>query len=313
MTTITPLSWEKLDPDYSNRKGYNPDFLAVRVPAPKLGAALKAKATLGEIPYEHFSVLLHPQRQLAFWTAVNIDGASERRLSARKADVWWPDKRDEGRFVPCQVPGTFYANSGFERGHLVRRLDPAWGKTDKEAARAEADSFHLSNCSPQVPTLNKQWWGKVEKHVLDTANVNNQKITVFSGCLFTTRDPKFRGVKIPLAYWKVVAWTQGKGSSLALRSLAFFVKQDEAVAKLLNVTVQPLAVKMEDTPTAIQGYQTTVAELQTKTGIGFGPLASAKVDVWARARANRLSPLAFDNVDTYRRLRRASDLLTVVN
>ena len=36
---IQPLSWVKLDPDYQNRKGYDPDFLALRVPAPKLGKA----------------------------------------------------------------------------------------------------------------------------------------------------------------------------------------------------------------------------------------------------------------------------------
>lgn len=308
---IAPLSWEKLDPQYANRKGYDPDFLALRVPAPKLGKAIKKQATLGALAYEHFSILLHPERKFAFWTAVNIDGASERRLGNRATDVWWADNRDDKAFAAYQVTNTFYGKSGFERGHLVRRLDPAWGVDDTEAARGEADSFHFTNCTPQVPTLNKQWWAKVENHVLDTANANDQQISVFSGCIFTKDDPLYRKVRIPLAYWKVVAWTVGK-SKPKPRSLAFFVKQDEAVAKLLKTKgVQPLAVELDKVPAAIQGYQTTLVELEGQTGLSFGALADPEVDVYARKRATRLAPLAFDAVDAYRRLRRPSDLITV--
>lgn len=307
---ITPLSWEKLDPEYKNRGGYDADFLALRVTAPRLGNALRKTATLGALAYEHFSVLLNPHRKLAFWTAVNIDGARERRLGIRKADAWWVDRREPGDYIPYQVTNAFYNRSGFERGHLVRRLDPAWGASDDEAARGEADSFHFSNCTPQVPKLNKQWWAKIENHVLDTANANDSRICVFSGCLFTDDDPVFKELQIPLAYWKVVAWTVGK-SEPQLRSLAFFVKQDEAVARLVQAKgVEPLAVEFGKVPAAIQGYQTTVAELQKKTGVSFGSLADVSVDVYARRRTTRLAPLAFDAVDTYRRLRKPSDLIT---
>lgn len=308
---IAPLSWEKRDPEYENRAGYDPDFLALRVPTPALGKALKKTATLGALAYEHFSVLLNPARKLAYWTAVNIDGATERRLGDRAADTWWIDDRDDNAYGTFQVGNTFYKKSGFERGHLVRRLDPAWGADDTEAARGEADSFHFSNCAPQVPKLNKQWWAKVENHVLDTANANDARICVFSGCLFTDADPSLRKVQIPLAYWKVAAWTVGKAKP-QLRSLAFFIKQDEAVAKLLKTKgVEPLAVDLEKVPAAIQGYQTTVAELQVKTGLSFGALADKAVDVYARKRSTRLAPLAFDTVDIYRRLRKPSDLITV--
>lgn len=307
---ITLYSWVDRDPEYDNRRGYDADFLTVRVPLPKLGAAVKKTATLPPLLYEHFTVLLNPTRKLAYWTAVNVDGASERRLGSRKRDVWWVDERPPGAHAGYQLTDKFYTNSGFERGHLVRRLDPAWGDTDEEAARGEADSFHLSNCSPQVPKLNKQWWAKVEKHVLDTANAADARISVISGCLFTADDPTYKGVQIPLAYWKVVAWTVGKRKR-QLRSLAFFVKQDEAVAELIKAKgVQPLAVPLEPVPLAIQGYQTTVAEIADKTGLSFGALADLDVDVYARKRAQRLAPLAFETVDVYRRLRKPADLFT---
>jgi endonuclease G len=310
---ITPLSWVDLDPDYANRVGYDADFLGTRVPAPKLAEALRPSATVEPLLYEHFTVLLHPKRKLAFWTAVNIDGRSERRLGDRSRDVWWYDDR----ITPAKTHQTgneFYTGSGFQRGHLVRRLDPAWGRSDKIAARGEADSFHWANCSPQIPKLNTQWWLAVETHVLNTVNANNSKVTVFSGCLFTKHDPLYRSLRIPLAYWKVLAWTVGR--TRTLRSLGFFVKQDEAVAALLRKRgalkrdIAPLAVDLDDVPTKIQGYQMTVAELETRTQLSFGRLARADVDVYAAKRKQRLAPLAFDSVDIYRRLRSVRDLIT---
>lgn len=302
------LSWVPLDTDYKNRDGFRSDFLARPIALPKLGKSIKKIATQDVLAYEHFSVLLNPDRKLAFWTAVNIDGALARRVRTRAADKWWPDRR-AGKQI--QITNTFYTNSGFERGHLVRRLDPAWGPDDDEACRAEADSFHFTNCSPQLPKLNKNWWGKVENHVLDTANANHQRISVFSGCYFTDEDPTYKKVQIPLAFWKVVAWTVGAKGKEELRSLAFIVKQDEGVAALIQAKgVQPLAVQMGNVPSEIQGYQTTVAELEAKTDLSFGALARQEVDVYARARSKRLAPLAFNAIDVYRRLRRPADLIT---
>lgn len=94
---IAPLSWVALDPEYDNRTGYDPDFLALRVPAPKLDKALRKTATVPVLAYEHFSVLLNPERKLAYWTAVNIDGASERRLGNRAADTEGWDRQGIGR------------------------------------------------------------------------------------------------------------------------------------------------------------------------------------------------------------------------
>jgi len=142
---LTPLSWVDLDPDYGYRMGYDADFLGPRVDLPALSDGLKPLATLPVLAYEHFSILLHPQRKLAFWTASNIDGAHPVVMADRQADKWWEDSRAKG----FQTKDKAYKNTGFQRGHLVRRLDPAWGD-ETAGARGEADSFHWSNCSPQV-------------------------------------------------------------------------------------------------------------------------------------------------------------------
>ena len=42
----------------------------------------------------------------------------------------------------------FYSSNPLDRGHLVRRADAAWGKTESEARLANDDTFHFTNCSP---------------------------------------------------------------------------------------------------------------------------------------------------------------------
>lgn len=312
--TTTPQSWRPLDRDYGNRRGYDANFLDVAVPLPTLASSLQGLASVPLLPYQHFSILMNPARRLAFWTAVNIDGRQERHLGQRQPDEWWFDER-QGLTPPItaelQIGNTFYKGSGFQRGHLVRRLDPAWGETDAQSGRGEADTFHWTNCSPQMPELNTGWWLQVEDHVLQTANAHDHKVSVFSGCLFTDEDPLYRGVQIPLAFWKVIAWTVADAGRPALRSLAFLVRQDEAVAALIRKRgTKPQATTFDDVPGPIQGYQTTVAELSRLTQFGFGDLARSDVDVYARRRTTRIAPQVFDTIDAYRALGGPADLFT---
>jgi endonuclease G len=309
MTSLIPLSWRPLDPDYGNRAGYDTGFLDLPVPLPQPSPALQAQATVPALPYQHFSILLNPARRLAWWAAVNIDGRQERHLGDRKRDEWWFDERTA---QTVQVGGTFYAGSGFQRGHLVRRLDPAWGTSNEQSGRGEADTFHWTNCAPQMRELNTDWWLQIENHVLATANANDQKVSVFSGCLFDEDDPLYRGVQIPLAFWKVAAWAVQTDAGPALRSLAFLVKQNDAVAALLKKrgAVKPQATDFDDVPAAIEGYQTTVAELQKLTAFRFGDLALAEVDVYARQSRVQPAPQGARPMDTYRRLAEPADLIT---
>ena len=43
----------------------------------------------------------------------------------------------------------FYVPTVFDRGHMVRRLDPVWG-TEGPARLANADTHHYTNSCPQV-------------------------------------------------------------------------------------------------------------------------------------------------------------------
>jgi len=129
----------KVDRNYKNRRGYDPDFLGTggrRVPLPRLSGELKAKAAVnreardGEdkyvLPYHHYSVVMNRERRLAFFSAVNINGKIIYRFNRKEdKDKWYFDTRlDEGE----QTGNDVYTNNPLDRGHLVRRIDPSWGR-----------------------------------------------------------------------------------------------------------------------------------------------------------------------------------------
>jgi endonuclease G len=272
-----------IDRDYRKRTGFDPRFLGDVVVSPPRpdGKKLKASQLLPALPYQHFSVRLHRQRKIAAYTAVNISGNERYQRTGRETDSWEEDPRAKG----FQTTQPFY-KAPFQRGHLVMRLDPVWGPKEV-AERAEADTFHWTNCAPQHRKLNNPWWLSVETHVLETARVTRQRVSVFSGPVLTRRDPVLRGVKVPLAYWKVLVWL-APGRDGGLRSLGFIVRQDAEVRAAIEIPgAAPRAPAFEDTPTRVQGYQVLVSKIQDMTGLRFGRAASSSVDVYARRMTAR--------------------------
>jgi endonuclease G len=285
-------SWIPIDGNYGNRRGFDPQFLGrvpVDLPEPD-GRRMKSDDLLPVLNYEHFSVRLHRRRELAAFTAVNISGAERYQRTGREEDSW----EEDPRAAEFQTTQPAY-KAPFQRGHLVMRLDPVWGRKEV-AERAEADTFHWTNCAPQHRRLNNPWWLSVEKHVLETARVTRQRVSVFSGPVFSSRDPKLRGVKVPLAYWKVIAW-RAPGRKGGLRSLGFVVRQDAEVWAAVRAAGAPAGVLssprgFDDTPTQVQGYQVPVRKIEDLTGLRFGALATPAVDVLERRRAGQLRSLA---------------------
>ena len=157
-----------------------------------------------ELRYHHFSIVINAARRLAFFTACNIDGANAKHVdrdtgdvtslqanddrlesiwasseAAEASETWYDDPRLDPReyagrdiYQGQVVPGFPDPRSMgrtlrmFQRGHLVRRMDPAWG-SDAMARQSDADTFHWTNCSPQVGFFNmgrakKSWYRRRE-------------------------------------------------------------------------------------------------------------------------------------------------------
>ncbi|MFB9992049.1 CU044_2847 family protein [Deinococcus oregonensis] len=254
---------------YANAQGYDPGFLPVPVPLPTLTGAVArfgpAARLIGggtELRYTHFSVVMSERRRLAFFTAVNIDGA--RLQDVPRDDRWYFDSRLD---LQLQVGDELYSNEPgakgyFDRGHLVRRRDPVWGP---DAARANEDTFHWTNCAPQYWDFNQSdaWWQGLEEYILLTTDQDDLRASVFTGPVFAEDDELHRGVAVPQGFWKVMVVCDDAGQ---LTSSAYLVSQAK-YAKNIPFELQPSA--------RVASFQISVTELEERTGLDFGPVVRA--------------------------------------
>lgn len=244
-----------IDPDYANRGGYDPEFLGATVPLPSVRYKSRlAKLEDGSylLPYEHFSIAVEKRRRLALFTASNVDanplkrqpepGDYSRRglsgLGPHDIEQWLTDPR-----IPetMQLPDRFYTqdNQAFDKGHIVRRDDVCWGDTYEQVRRANGDTFHTTNCSPQVADFNRSnlggLWGRLENVIL--AQAQTEKYCLFAGPRLNSKDRVFVGkdergpvrIQIPEAYWKIVVARTPAGE---LQAFAFLLEQDLSAVPL---------------------------------------------------------------------------------
>lgn len=234
-----------IDRDYSTRAGFDRRFLGLDTPLPEVvDPSLIALTKKGEpvIPYEHFSLVLHGQRKLAIFTASNVDGRTQSKhpqpgrdytragltglLEDGDMERWVLDPRVDERF---QIPDRFYTkdNGAFDKGHIVRREDVCWGTTHAQIQRANGDTFHVTNCSPQRGNFNrsnlKGIWGELENFI--GAQADAERYCIFAGPVLSEQDEVFPGterVQIPSRFWKVVCAVKGA----KLQVFAFVLEQD---------------------------------------------------------------------------------------
>ncbi|WP_309642800.1 DNA/RNA non-specific endonuclease [Phenylobacterium sp.] len=300
------------------------------------------------LKYHHFSVVMNRARKLAFYTACNIDGASAKSVDrdtktvtplrpdsaglesmaqpegAEATETWYDDPRlDKGdvagpeTYGSQKVPGFPRGNDPrriarmFQRGHLVRRLDPAWG-TDDQALSAEADSFHWTNCSPQVGFFNQgtassqiagtgggKLWRAVENYVLRNAVAEKQRVTSFTGPIFDdAKDRTFRSIKVPGKFFKVTVWVENG----ALRSIAMIADQTKVIevwpealgSEAIGGLNEAEAFQAPGELDKVDDFLTTVTEVERLTNLDFG---DAVRDADVRAGEGSEAIRGFEEID----------------
>lgn len=185
--------------DLAGRAGYDENFLCVSVPLPELAGA---ETVL--LQYRHFAVLMRPDKRLAAVTGLGIDNT--KLIDLARAGINW---RLDPRLPADQQTGErVYARNDIDRGHLVRRPSAVWGDTAAEAAQANEDTFHYTNAAPQAAKFNQglELWLGMESYLQDYATDNSRRIVVFTGPIFGALYPVYRGVDIPLRYFKVAVF-----------------------------------------------------------------------------------------------------------
>ena len=282
-----------------------------------------------ELKYHHFSVVMNKRRRLAFFTACMIDGETAKSIgrSSRKisdlqstdrglaeavagldgaeADSWSIDNRIDRShysgdeiYKKQKVPGFPNPSSRdriarmFQKGHLVRRLDPAWGD-DNRALAAEMDTFFWTNAAPQVGFFNQgtadedmpgtgkgNLWRAAENYVLRNAVAEDQRVVSFTGPVFRDDDRAYRHIRIPGKFFKVTVWAE-KGQ---LRSLALLVDQSQVfdawpeafgTQEFLDTANEAEAFLDASELSRVQDFLSTIEEIEDLTELSFGTVVRA--------------------------------------
>ncbi|MDQ6434254.1 DNA/RNA non-specific endonuclease [Mesorhizobium sp. LHD-90] len=244
---------------FAGRNGFDKDFLAgfqVDMAKP-VGARSRDVSPVGgdasgRLDYRNFSIVMSASRRIAMFTAVNIEG--ERSVSIERRDDKWSL---DGRLpVEAQLGEALYAGNRLDRGHLVRREDPNWGP---DALVANEDTFHFTNCAPQMDVVNQKTWLGLENYILQNARAWKDRCSVFTGPVLTGTDLRYREALIPKAFWKVVAFLSDDGRPSAT---AYVVRQERELNEL------------EAAFGAYKTYQRSVRHVEELSGLSFGPLAN---------------------------------------
>jgi endonuclease G, mitochondrial len=258
---MTDLAGSTTAQDLSDRMGYDPLFLGPGVPMP----AATTDAVTVLLPYLHYSVLFRPDRRFAAMTALDLDG---RRLkSLDRADHWQLDPR---LAAELQAGPPVYAHNDLDRGHLVMRASSMWGDTEEEVRRAEADTFYFTNAAPQAATFNqgREMWLGLEEYLQEHAATFDRKLAVFAGPVLDPDDPPYRGIQIPLRFWKVVAFIQDG----ALAATGYILDQTPLVDDLDAVLAAAAAEGAVPPLGEFRTFQVPIADIAVLAGLDLDQL-----------------------------------------
>jgi endonuclease G len=261
---------------YEDREGYQADFIGADdlVPLPKLGAAArrdivnftwKGKRT-HVLDYTHFSAAVSRSRRMPVFSACNIDGARARTVA--RSNDWKFDPRIPTEYQILQEVYGNQQDGYFSRGHMTRRQDPDWG-TKAVAALADADTFHATNAAPQVQRFNGGLWGRIEDYILANTRRDSMRVCVFTGPVFADADPVIHGVKVPVRFWKVVAFLHD--STGQLTATGYVASQAREIGGL-RPAITPSFVFGD-----FENQQRPLAAIEALTGLSFGALARRDV------------------------------------
>lgn len=279
------------DGDYSSRTGYDPQFLGPNDPACEV--SLPESADLGVVAlsldggdllhYQNFSIAMHAKRRVALFTGANVTRQAHLRkpeperiytrnglsgLGKSDQERWFLDPRIDARY---QLPDVFFTKDrkAFDKGHLVRREDVAWGNSFAVVQRANGDTYHATNCTPQMASFNQASrghdnWGRLENHVLSSAA--SEELCVLAGPVLSDEDEVFAGideggrklqVKIPSRYWKIIVARVEEG----IAAFGFVLEQD---LEGVRWTAEEFVVPKNFEPALYR-----IKEIEDMTGLSF--------------------------------------------
>jgi endonuclease G, mitochondrial len=120
----------------------------------------------GEI-VSHSAIILayNEEHEQAHWVSYKLT-SQMLKGAAKRTDKF----KEDPKVSTKSASPTDYRLSGYDRGHLAPAGDFTYDAT------AMAESFYMSNMSPQIPSFNRGIWKKLEDQVRFWAKENEKSI-----------------------------------------------------------------------------------------------------------------------------------------
>lgn len=236
----------------------------IELPAEKENANYQYVAHYAKLNNKYvrnYSLCFDKTKQAALWVAYPIHNAYLGPV--KRTDAW--------NFDPV-IPEKFQANcvvrsykGSYDRGHQLPSADRL--ATDS----LNAQTFYMSNMTPQLNRLNQDMWAKLEAKV--RVNKCSDTLYVVTGAYFgsnatTTFDGAGNTVAVPTNYYKVLLRTKTGSTGKAIQDCT----DDELIS--IGFWVEQKSYGNIEPPRSIC---TTVADIEQKTGFTFFPKVSATV------------------------------------
>lgn len=107
--------------------------------------------------------------------------------------------------------------------------------------------------------------GGIEDYILANTKRDSMRVCVLTGPIFAASDPVVHGIKVPVRFWKVVAFLHDETEQLT--ATGYVASQAKAIAELK--------------PTFVFGdfdnQQRPLSAIETLSGLSFGALAERDV------------------------------------
>jgi endonuclease G len=170
-----------------------------------------------------FSLLFDEVHKQARWVAYSLTKNQRLNLAERT------DKFIEDPLL--SVPSASnqdYNRSGYDKGHLAPALDMS------SSVQTMAESFYLTNISPQVPAFNRGIWKKLETLVRSWATVHDTLYIVTGPILSgATRSIGPNKVTVPEHFYKVII----SNSNNKIKGIGFVLPNTRSNAELKDFSV----------------------------------------------------------------------------
>jgi endonuclease G len=183
--------------------------------------------------HKGFTISYNGKHKNANWVAYRLVGLDMQRSIGRNSNF----TKDPS--YANTATNADYLKSGYDKGHLFP-AGSAWTKT------IMAESFYLTNISPQVPNLNRGKWKAIEETVRKWA-IKYDTVYVVTGSILASQKKIGNSVTVPTHFYKLVLINTAKRQ----QAIVFYIANTKDNAKPLHE------------------YAITIDALEEITGIDF--------------------------------------------